>query len=449
MFLITKRNCIKYICNYQILRSCFQEVKNKKINLFDPENFEDYFSDRKEFLENVAKRKLNLNVKSLLENHEKYLELLQEKNTIEKSRVDIADQIRILKSNGNINDIFKLKEKGKELKARLKNLLDNDSGYRSSKASITSYLLKLPAKLHASSPLDDTTTFEPHTTLKTELKSHLELLNEDILIKTHPLDNEEDNNEELKLAYLTGGASLFEYKLHNDLKSIMATNLPEYHFVSCSNMVKKFVTKAYSQGDSEGITILNTSNEGDHGMVLVGTSLPSFVAYYSSLDSSSLQLPYKCYSFGSNYKTSFKSDFGLYDLSQTKQGELFTVSENQKDADLSYSEQTSFLTSFYKSSQLPFKIVEVGLENLLLNESRRSNYFIWSPSFNRYFLCGHVISYGDCISRRFGMRVEGGNIFPHIITSVAFKVPSLMAAYVEQNQNKDCLKSKWTFHKNL
>ena len=419
---------------YRSVRYCSQDFKHKNVNIFDPDNFEDYFSDRKKLLDNVQKRKLNLNVELLLEKHDEYIKLSRQKKILENSRSEVVNQIASLKKHCENNDITDLQAEGKAIKLKLKDLLDNDSGYKSARTTYASFLTSLPAPLHKETPVQDETIFELPSDPMKNSKSHLELLDKDLLLRIH----KQATGDNFHLAYLMGDTAFFEYNLTKDLKALLAEQLPGHEYVIFSDLVKRFVTRAFD--GPQGISILNQPTEGDFSMLLVGSSLPAFMAFLASLDPVSFQYPYHCYSFASNYKRTSETTVGLYDLTQTMQSEIFAVAHTPTDADESFSQHLTFLTSLYKRLKLPFRAVEVGQGGLQTIESRRCNFYVWSPAFNKYFLCGQVVSYGDCLSRRFGMRSDSGYLY--IVASVAFKVPSLIASYVENAQDTIDLKSK-------
>ena len=422
MFL--RRRITSKVHEIRILRTINEQVKNKNVSIFDPDNFADYFSDRENVINNLKRRKLKLDVNAVFDQHEKYTKLSKEKESLEQLKYNVAQQMKTLKNSKDNTEFENLKAEGKEVKKKLKELLNYASGYRLVRSLYSSLLSQLPASLHHDTP--DISKSKLQWQLQTNLKKHSELLKEVLFLRSHEVNKEQNYSS----AYLLGEAALFEHQLITTLKMLMLRRFPQYQYVSLSDMVRHFVIEATSS--EEGVEVLNSTNEGIHSLNLVGTDLSAFIAFFASLDLTALTFPFKLYSFGSNYRSNHCLQYGLYDLSQYNQGQMFAASESEEEADEVFNEQLSFINNFYEKSSLPYKIENVGCEELAITESKRVNYHIWSPSFNRYFLCGHVVSHGDCLSRRFSFK--RGNKLLYLVSSVPFKVSPLIACYVENYQ---------------
>uniref|UniRef100_A0A1B0EV99 Uncharacterized protein n=1 Tax=Lutzomyia longipalpis TaxID=7200 RepID=A0A1B0EV99_LUTLO len=90
-------------------------------------DFKGILGDRKGLQENLAKRKSQINLSKLYEQWDKYRKLQEEKSTLEKKRIDIAENLK--NQALREEEIERLKAEGKALRNTLKDLKENSYNF--------------------------------------------------------------------------------------------------------------------------------------------------------------------------------------------------------------------------------------------------------------------------------------------------------------------------------
>ena len=389
--------------------------------------------------DNIEHRGLKINIGTIQELWDMLKTIQGNKLTLEGKRVDIANQIKLLKSNKDesTKEMDKLKMHGKILREDLKTT--TRAIWELEKAVIPK-ILSLPNDLHDRTPRSDLQVIFQHgqePNLK-NVESHLEIGKRlGILNYISP-----------EWCYLNGQAAIFDL----GVLDYFANEISSHNFIKfCNSDFSRSVVVEGCGLDHEnpGVSyiledtdeILETKDVNRLHLV-GGASLISFCAFHAKQNIPISSFPLRLVSIGRQYapdnqgpKESNMS--GLFGTSQSS-SVGFCVSTKDHDSETEeFDKCLNLITDIYKKFGCPFRTVYVPAKDLKKHEMLRASVQVYSPHFGSYVEVGHVSMCGNYISKRLQIRyeVEDYSKFTHIVSGTAVSAPRLLGCLLELNHD--------------
>nr|CAI5818101.1 unnamed protein product [Callosobruchus analis] len=327
----------------------------------------------------------------------------------------------------NEEEIKKLKLHVQLVKDELKNLKEH---YYEVEEQTMLKVLDIPNVLHPKTPLKDEvvichylekpdTSSESHKTIAESL-GYLEHIN-----KT--------------TSFLKGEASLFEQAILNYLKTALWTL--DLQFLSvvaegCAEISNVFT-----------IAELDSLKENlNHLHFCGGSTVLSFMAYFTKHAISNIHLPLKYFTIGKRYTVhnSEKPGITLSVFLATAENELMDLDHILKD-----------VKTYYQKLGYHFRIVLLPANRIDKSESLHVSIQMYSNYLNDYVEVGNLSSFDSYLSKRLlfiynHQSPEGKQRrFPKIIAGTVLNVPKLLGCVLENKFDKTLLSpilNKYLFH---
>ncbi|XP_060065771.1 serine--tRNA ligase, mitochondrial-like isoform X1 [Ylistrum balloti] len=293
-----------------------------------------------------------------------------------------------------------LREKGRQLKNQHTSIMDE---YFTLEQAVFIRALQIPNHLHIDTPTEDEVKILDKCGSSENVKVSSEKLKK-ILKKCVKFSNVGQ-----KSYYLMSDAALKEQeliiRLSSELKSSGFTHMvcPEIFKtvpVEGSGIVPPGPEEIYN------LEIQDVNKEKTHILpykeYIRGTSVLSFLAYFTRHVLTSEDLPKKFFTVGRSYDTAQQTNSlpGLYGASQNICAEVAALSGNITQNEAMYHDLQEMLWSSLSNLDIPARMVLVPAHSLHCSERRRTEVQFWSPNLQQYIQVGSLSCYGDYFSRR-------------------------------------------------
>lgn len=385
---------------------------------------------QKELQQYLNKRKCTIDLNKIESLWTVYEELKSQKLDYEEKKSEISQKLgKVLKNYPESDETKKLKMQIDLIKDNIKKL---KVPLWSAEEAAMVEVLKLPNKLHTSTPTGNGNILFAHLLQPNNSKNHLQIGKELNLIKFKNNGN----------YYLTGDAAIFEL----GAKFYFSNVLKNINFIQFSNtdFVKSLVVEGCGNDHtSSDISFILHHNEDtnvnkDSRLHLTGgASLMSFMAYHTKNVLYSKVLPLKYFTMGRQYTPSQSCDDSLFYVSQSSVVEVFGVTKTSNDLDIMLDEITNILKTAYTNLGYHFRLVTVPAEKLQMWESLKVAVEMYSTSLGCYVEVGNISLSGDFISKRLLLTYvqDKVNKFPYILSGTLLNVPRFLGCVLEQDED--------------
>ncbi|XP_054707178.1 serine--tRNA ligase-like [Uloborus diversus] len=388
-------------------------------------------------IENMVKIKHSCNVRDLNFDFESAVIAIKEWHSVRTDyllMVDkeqfYAEEIKRLKTIGDE------KEASKVIAIRLafvENLKAEKERLLSIEDTVMPLLQKIPALVHAETPVDSNVSISQIETFKggTQPLSHVEIGEK--LSSLQFCDNSTMYFMSGKISALDLGIQMYFFDKFKALEFIP---------MSCVDFCKSFIVEAigcdpYSNSDTIPLHEKTSKEIGQKLHLCGGASFESFCAYLTNMNVDKSNLPLKYFSLGRRYNARNRESGNkdLFSVIQSTNLHYAIISEclSSDDFDSLFQE----MVTLYKEIKIPFQTVDVAAKNLNVAESRRKQLELWSPSRNHYVPVAHLSQHNDFISKRLNITygIQHANEgYCHIMEGVSVNVPVLIGCIIENLQ---------------
>nr|CAI5850090.1 unnamed protein product [Callosobruchus analis] len=407
-------------------------------------DIEERLNKKNELITNITARNYPLDIQKVFESWEFFQTIDDQRKKLEETRAHIGQKISTLMKeySKNEEEIKKLKLHVQLVKDELKNLKEH---YYEVEEQTMLKVLDIPNVLHPKTPLKDEvvichylekpdTSSESHKTIAESL-GYLEHIN-----KT--------------TSFLKGEASLFEQAILNYFKNCI---MDSGFTVFCN---PSFCRSVVAEGCAEisnvfTIAELDSLKENlNHLHFCGGSTVLSFMAYFTKHAISNIHLPLKYFTIGKRY-TVHNSEKGdcLFNLSQESTLSVFLATAENELMDLDHILKD--VKTYYQKLGYHFRIVLLPANRIDKSESLHVSIQMYSNYLNDYVEVGNLSSFDSYLSKRLlfiynHQSPEGKQRrFPKIIAGTVLNVPKLLGCVLENKFDKTLLSpilNKYLFH---
>jgi seryl-tRNA synthetase len=390
-----------------------------------------------EMEDNISHRRLNINLKEVVEQKSALASLRSECNLLRERRNSIAGS---LKDASLADDARKsLVTEGSALKKQLASL---ESREKSLTGEMNLHLSLLPNFSHPSAPkteakllsLEGSQPFEGG--LPSWWKDHQQFGVEQGLLDFATASAVSGG----KFVYLRGMAA----KLEQALIAWSSAKLSQWGFelVYPPELVQSEFLQAC------GFQVRDASShvykmQGSPETCLIGTSEISLAATFYKKTLTSAELPLRLAGVSHCFRQEAggrgAANKGLYRLHQFSKVEMFIVCTPEQEA-LEFERLIAIQTDLYRSLGLHFRIVDMPLHDLGHPAARKIDMEAWMPSRNDYGEISSTSMVTDYQARRLQTRLRlptGLLTYPHFLNGTAAAIPRLLLCILEQYQQPD------------
>ncbi|XP_064549722.1 serine--tRNA synthetase-like protein Slimp [Drosophila montana] len=389
-------------------------------------DFAGTFRDRAALEQSIARRGLAISLEEVLAKYATYRTHHDQLQRLEEERDAITKELkRLTKSGGSAVQLEELRARGKVLRNEVKALKQNL--YPIEDDFIHDFL-HLPNSLHTHGPqTNEEKLIYRHKPPTSAAQAPWHLDRKDLV---HFVDNNRyylmeqaahfdvDAMQALARYFVTHGD--FVQTSNPDfvrcvLLEANATPLSQYHLVREEHLLNKLNT-AYLTG---------------------GGAFESFLGAMTKLCIYPSVLPLRYVSCGRSYNREEALLYGptpsLYTATQTNAVQSFVATQTAGEADAALEHVLNLAIDFYKSLDVPFRIVYVPADSLTAAESLRASLEVYAPSLKRYVCVGRISNYGDFVSKRilFSTRRDKHYDFLHLVGGPVLYTTRLIAALIE------------------
>ncbi|EDV93041.1 serine--tRNA synthetase-like protein Slimp [Drosophila grimshawi] len=388
-------------------------------------DFAGTFRDRAALDHSISSRGLNINLETVLSKYKNYQTHHEQLLRLEKERDSITKQLKLLtKSGGSSEQLNALRENGKVLRNDAKEL--KQKLYPIEDDFIHEFL-HLPNSLHSQCPASDVEKliYMHKPTASRSSTSHLE--RKDLV---HFVNN--------NCYYLMEQAAHFDVRVMQSLANYFVTR---GDFVQTSN--PDFVRCVLLEANATPLTHYYLVQE-EHLQNKLNTayltgcgSFESFLGAMTKLSVYPSVLPMRFVACGRSYNREEALLYGptpsLYTATQTNAVQSFVATQTADEADTELERVLNLAVDFYKSLDVPFRIVYTPAVSLTASESLRASIEVYAPSLKRYVCLGRISNFGDYVSKRilFSARREKHFDFLHLVGGPVLYTTRLIAALIE------------------
>lgn len=384
-------------------------------------DFDEKIENKQKLQHDISARHLDVDLDKLIDKWN-LLHLIQErKDTLEHTKSEIIRLSSELSkdSEHNKEDIEKLKVHFKIVKEDLNNI---KTFYYDVEEDTMINILNLPNELREETPLDEekvihTFLERPHGTTE----SHVEIGSIKGFIKyIDPLT-----------CFFKSEASLFELCLLNYFRDNLEKC--DYFPLICPNFCKSIIAEGCGEEPSKLFSIEDEESIGKVNKLHLcgGSSLFSFMAFFTKLGVHQRILPIKCFSVGKKFQPySSASPKSLLSLSQQSSVSFFIASSDEEDQLETVIEQVK---TFYDGLGFHYRLSCLPANQLGKSESFHLSIQMFSNYLSEYVEVGNVSSYGSYLSKRllFCYTENKQRMYPRVISGTLVNVPRVLGCLLE------------------
>ena len=374
------------------------------------------------------------NAKEVIQNDEKWRELIDEGNKLRAQRNAISKEVGELKKKGE--DASKLLQKMSDVKKRLS---DNESDTK------TSLDLREQARMKVPNILDEEVPRGTNEDGNLEISIHGPAKNEGET-KSHQEVMEAIEGADLKRAanisgrrfyFLTGELARLELALINYATEVLCER--GYSLTIPPFMMNR---EAY-----EGVVDLNDFEEvmykvEDHDLYLIATSEHPLTSRFKGEIVEIKDEPLRYAGISTNFRKEVGahgiSDRGIWRVHQFAKVEQVIICKPENSEEL-HQELISNATKIFKGLEIPFRIVDICTGDIGTVAARKFDLEAWMPASQQW---KEVVSASNCRSYqsvRLNMRYRTpeGTDYPHTLNATAVATTRALASILENNQQAD------------
>lgn len=391
-------------------------------------DFPQAIKNKNEIVDNLIKRKSSINLEKIENLWLLYEDLKKQKAELEKRKAVIGTELaNLLKNNPMHEDIERLKIQSSLLKENIKKL---KIPFWSAEEAAIVESLKLPNIVHSQTPSLENQVIYSYKTCPNNDKNHLKIGTCSNLIQFTSKEN----------YYLKDDAALFELGSKFYCSKILKEN--SYTQFSNPDFVKSLVLEGcgldHTNPDQTFIIYHNEdlkANVDNRLHLTGGSSLFSFLAYYTKNMLYSKVFPLKYFSIGRQYTPAQSENIGLFNVSQSSTVSTFIATRNTEECDQELENIIELTKTIYSKLGFPFRLSIISADRLQMWESLRVSIEMYSNSMKTYVEIGNISVSGDFISKRlmFTYTKEKQNKYPHLISGTILNAPKFLGCVLEQD----------------
>lgn len=389
--------------------------------------------DVNQLASNITTRNMNIDVNELCSQFKRFEQLEKVKERLVSEKREISEAVKQMKENEESEhslDRDKLHSRGREVRDQLKQLMDSE--YRNLYSQLHKEVLSLPAPLHISTPEHDTVLdeFGVKAEYSSGVQTHIELGKKLKSLFFRPVFH--------GAYYLVGELAAMEHQLMLSASKLLRSC--DFRHIVCPDSVKSHILEGCGMSTDEVFNVEEDKSSADdanhHTLAVLGVSCPTLTAFLTSTVVQKALLPLQLFSTGQCYFPGDLSSPGLFGVTQTSTVDVLGAGASIEDADVFFDRCLKVVRRIYTDLQLHSKLVLIGATCLKPVESKRVDIYVWSTAYQTYFKSGELRQFGDVISRRLGCRYAdaGTEEYLHLVHGTLVRVPTVMAAMLEQHQ---------------
>ncbi|XP_016981510.1 serine--tRNA synthetase-like protein Slimp [Drosophila rhopaloa] len=397
-------------------------------------DFKGTFSDRQSLEQSIASRGLDIGLESVLSKYQKYEMHHAQLAKVAEEREVVTKRLKELtKAGGSAEQLDDLKERGKSLRNDLKTL--KQKLYPIEDDFIHDYL-HLPNNLHLQCPTGgQEKLLYRHGLPKSERESFSHLSRHDLI---HFVDNNR--------YYMMDQAAHFDV---NAMQSLARYFVKQGDFIQTAN--PDFVRCVLLEANATPLTDYHLvqeehlQNKINTAYLTGGAAFESYLGAMTKLCVYPSVLPLRYICCGRSYNRAETDLNGpipsLYTATQTNAVQSFVATQRADEAECEQEHILNLAIDFYKTLDIPFRIVYAPAKQLTPAESLRAVIEVYAPSLQRYVCVGRISNYGDFVSKRilFSTRREKHYDFLHLVGGPVLYTSRLIAALLEHGFHlEDC-----------
>ena len=376
-------------------------------------------------------------VDDLLAKDEEFRKLTYSLQELKHKKNTLSKEIAELKRNGkDIND------KISEMKNLPTKLADAEQRHAELREKIDYYMQSLPNLLHESVPVgrtpEDNVTVREHGNIvkpKFKLKSHVDILEQLDLADT-------------ERAAKVAGARFYYLKRELVLMDIALQKLAldllsgkGYILMEVPLMInRKAISGAVQLSDFEDVIY----KIEDEDLYMIGTSEHSIACYHMNETLATAFLPLRYAGVSSCFRKEAgshgKDTKGIFRVHQFNKVEQFIFCE-PKDSWKLHEELIKNAEEIFKALELPYRIVNICTADIGSIAAKKYDLEVWMPvqeAYREMVSCSNCTDYqARKLNIRFGQEGAPGNPNVHTLNSTAVATSRLIAAILENYQQKD------------
>ncbi|XP_055679606.1 serine--tRNA synthetase-like protein Slimp [Lutzomyia longipalpis] len=374
-------------------------------------DFKGILGDRKGLQENLAKRKSQINLTKLYEQWDKYRKLQEEKSTLERKRIDIAESLK--NQALREEEIERLKAEGKALRNTLKDLKENSYNFEE---EFINKFLEIPNGIHPRT--QEGIIFD--SPVKDEVPAA-----ED---QCHSMVSTVDDH----CLYSRGDLARFEFMFPIYCQKFLAKK--GFVYFANPDFVRSVIVEAAGVDKGRLFRVLEDDAESKINLLHLsgGGSMMSFLSYITRLSIFSTQLPLSLVANGRTYSRAGDS------RSQGNSVQAFCATSTVKEAEEKFDELTADLQEIYGKFEQHFRMIYASPEKLDSSEMMRLSLEMLSTTNGDYKEVASVSFHGDYLSKRLLFNYKSGKEthFPNIVTATFVDTSQLSIILMDKHKDK-------------
>ncbi|XP_061387701.1 serine--tRNA synthetase-like protein Slimp [Musca vetustissima] len=396
-------------------------------------DFKGTFENMEQLQHSIKKRNLAIDLNKVQQMFENYTNKAKEIDKVEQERELIAKQLKDMgkvKDNNNTELMNQLKDKGKELRNKLKSL---KTDFYPIEDEFCQAFLHLPNLLDRQCPEGE------HERILYRSK-----LNDDqsATTQSHLQQSDQINFIDNSRYYLMKEAAKFDLYCTDALVKYF---LQKEKFIQTCN--PDFVRCVLLEANATPLDLYHKveeqhlQNKLNSAYLTGGGAFESFLGAVTKLCVYPSVIPLRYICSGRLYEKSCEAvEQSLYTATQTNAVQTFVACENAQQSEEHMDAILNRCVDFYKTfDNLHFRVVYAKAADLMPSESLRAQIEVYSPHQKRYICVGRLSNYSDYVSKRilFTMREQKDYRFLHLIGGPILYTTRLIAALIECQQPLD------------
>ncbi|MEK6812705.1 MAG: serine--tRNA ligase [Nanoarchaeota archaeon] len=372
-------------------------------------------------------------VEEAIKIYDAWRELKQEADLLRQKRNQLSEEVNKLKKQGK--DIQSTVKELKQIPEKIKQLEEKDAQLQQQLQEI---LKKIPNMLDKEVPIAETEegnkvlrTFGKKTKQKFVLKSHVDLLKELDLA-------------DIERAAKVSGARF--YYLKNELVeldfaiikfALDTLKKKGYILIRTPDLLRK----SKMEGAAELADFEETLYKiADEDVFLIGTAEQTLAALHS--DEVVTQLPLKYAGISECFRREAgahgKDTKGIFRVHEFRKVEQFVYCD-PKNSKKMQEDMLKITEEIFKKLKLPYRVISIASGVLNDTAIKKYDLEVWMPVQQEY---REMVSCSNCTdyqARKLNIRMQTreGTIFPHLLNGTAVATPRILAAILENYQQKD------------
>jgi seryl-tRNA synthetase len=187
------------------------------------------------------------------------------------------------------------------------------------------------------------------------------------------------------------------------------------------------------------------SSEDKEKVYLAGTSEPSLMAYYSNSVLKKEELPIKCCSFSTCYRSEVgsygKDTKGLYRVHEFMKVEQIILCEDSIEKSNKHLEEMRKISEeILEELKLPYRVIQICSGDMGAGKYKMYDIETWMPSRNDYGETHSDSSLTDWQTRRLNIKYQnekGEKNFPYSLNNTVIASPRILISILENYQQED------------